>query len=113
MNAKEILDLHKQGWTKEEIQALIKSETETPNAATPAVKTEQAAQAPAKPEAKPEAHSEPKAAEPAKNVYQLTDEQLQQLAQKMAVKAAGGVFETPKDVGTVLGEHLQSILKGE
>ena len=120
MRVEEVLRLHDNGWTKEEIQALINSESTqaTPNAAEPAVQTVET------PAATPVAHTESVAAAQmkeaeakssgeAKTVYQLTDKQLQELAQGISIKAAGGVFETTKDFSQTLDEHFQSLLKGE
>ena len=122
MRVEEVLKLHDNGWTKEEIQALINSESAqaTPNAAEPAVQTVETPVA--TPAATPVAHTESVAAAhmkeaeakssgEAKTVYQLTDKQLQELAQGIAIKAAGGVFETPKDFSQTLDEHFQSLLK--
>lgn len=124
MRVEEVLKLHDNGWTKEEIQAFIKSEQEQPtsNTAQPAVNKEEApvAQEPVKPVAHTEsiAAAQMKEAEAKKGtdpqvVYSLTEQQISDLAHKIAVVTTGGVFETPKDFNQVLDEHLESLLKGE
>ena len=109
----QIIKLSELGYTRDEINNLL---AETPDAAaTPAVSDTVQEQAPTasevewKPEAKPEAHT----GEKPQAVYQLTQEQIRDLVQGVAVKTTGGVFETPKDISVTLGEHLESLLKGE
>lgn len=106
MKIQDIIELTKAGFTKEEIVELSKSGLIDEEKPEPKTEPEPRPE----PEPEPEPKTEPEKKE---NSYTFTDSQLQQLIQGVSVKTSGGVVSMPPNINDKLGEHFNSLMKGE
>lgn len=104
MNFKEILELTRAGFTRDEILAMDSAEQHIEEQPTGVTAPE---------ENQTPNPSDADSTNSAPSTINLTDEQLKQLIQGVAVQTTSGKVELPKDINSTLADRLASIMKGE
>lgn len=119
LTVEQIIKLGDMGYTKAEIDAFNSQEPEKtsspvePKPAVNPIKEEPKVDPePVKAE-EPVSHAEPNSEKAQQVIYQMTQDQIRDFAQKIALGTSGYKYETPKDIEGVLEDHLNALMKGE